>query len=155
MSLFSSKLNGWDQPLGLSVLPDLGGMDFGSIASFGPGAIQGWDAPIQTSIPNLGSMRDWNNPTLPKTGSGTPWTDKASLALGGLQAIGGLYNSFQQNKLAKKQFKHTRDVTNTNLTNQIQSYNTALEDRSRNRAHMEGRTQESADAYVEQHKARR
>jgi len=155
MSLFSSKLNGWDEPLGLSVLPDLGGMDFGSIASFSPQAIQGWDAPITTRMPAFDPSSLGSGKGVAAAKAGTPWTDKAGLALGGIATIGGLYNAFQQNKLAQKQFKHTRDVTNTNLTNQIQSYNTALEDRSRNRAHMEGRTQESADAYVEQHRARR
>lgn len=79
----------------------------------------------------------------------------AQLGLGAIGTIGGLMQSNKMLGLAKDQFKHTRDVTNTNLTNQIQSYNTALSDRSRTRAAMEGRDQASADRYVEENKLRR
>lgn len=77
------------------------------------------------------------------------------LALGGLQTLGNLYGSHQANKLAKDQFKFTKDVTNTNLTNQIQSYNTALADRSRARGAMEGQDQSSVEQYIDQNKLRR
>lgn len=79
----------------------------------------------------------------------------AQLGLGGLQALAGIWGSHQANKLAKDQFKFTKDITNTNLANQIQSYNTALSDRSNTRAVMEGRDQASAQAYVDQNKLRR
>lgn len=70
----------------------------------------------------------------------------------GLDAIGSLaniYGGFQANKLAKDQLSFAKDVTNTNLNNQIKSYNTALEDRARSRATAENRDQASADAYIE------
>ncbi len=75
----------------------------------------------------------------------------ASLALSGIQTIGNLWSMWQQNKLAKKQFKLTKDVTNTNLANQIKSYNTALFDRARGRAVMEGQTDAQRDAYIASH----
>lgn len=67
----------------------------------------------------------------------------------------GIYNAFQANKLAKKQFNFTKDITNTNLNNQMQSYNTALEDRIRARTAMEGRDASEADAYLDQHRLTR
>lgn len=79
----------------------------------------------------------------------------ARLGLGAIGTIGGLMNSRNMMSLARDQFKHARDVTNTNLTNQIQSYNTALADRARTRAAMEGRDMESANRYVEENKLRR
>ena len=79
----------------------------------------------------------------------------AQAGLAGLQAIMGFMGASKANKLANKQFKFTKDVTNTNLANQIQSYNTALTDRSNTRAVMEGRDQASSDRYIEQNRLRR
>lgn len=79
----------------------------------------------------------------------------AQLGLGGLQSLMGWQGAKQAQKMAKDQFKFTKDVTNTNLANQIQSYNTALTDRSNTRAAMEGRDQASSDRYIEQNKLRR
>ena len=62
----------------------------------------------------------WNMPTL-QTG------------LQGLATIGNLWGAFQGNKLARKQLSLATDAYNTNLTNQIKSYNTSLEDRIRSR----------------------
>lgn len=78
-----------------------------------------------------------------------------NLALGGLNTIGSLYAAFQQNALAKKQFAYTKNVTDTNLANQIKAYNTTLADRARSRAATEGQTQAQADAYVNDNKLNR
>ena len=71
--------------------------------------------------------------------------------LGGIQAIGNLWAAFQSAKLAKKQFKFTKDITNTNLNNQIKSYNTALTDRITSRAHTQGMSKDEANAYLASH----
>ncbi|QDH84030.1 hypothetical protein KMC60_gp57 [Achromobacter phage vB_AxyP_19-32_Axy11] len=70
------------------------------------------------------------------------------LGLGLLSSIGGIYSGMQANKLARDQFNFNKGVTETNLTNQIKSYNTSLEDRARSRAVTEGRDQASADEYI-------
>lgn len=70
------------------------------------------------------------------------------LGLGALGSLANIYSGFQANKLAKDQLNFTKSVTNTNLNNQIKSYNTALEDRARSRATAENRDQSTADAYI-------
>ncbi|QHJ80082.1 MAG: hypothetical protein [Caudoviricetes sp.] len=77
------------------------------------------------------------------------------LGLGALGSLANIYGGFQANKLAKDQLSFTKDVTNTNLNNQIKSYNTQLEDRARSRAVAENRDQSSADAYIEKNKLSR
>jgi hypothetical protein len=74
--------------------------------------------------------------------------DTAGLALGGLQTIGSLWNAFEARKQAGEQFAFAKDFANTNLANQIKSYNTILQDQSRARAFTEGQTAEQAAAYV-------
>lgn len=72
-------------------------------------------------------------------------------ALGAIQTLGSLWNSYQQQKLAKQAFQFQKEAFNTNLQNQEQSYNTALEDRIRSRYVNEGRSQAEADAYLKEH----
>jgi len=69
-------------------------------------------------------------------------------ALGAIQTLGSLWNSFQQNKLAKESFKFQKQAYNTNLENQEQSYNTALQDRINSRYVTEGKSQAEADSYI-------
>lgn len=75
----------------------------------------------------------------------------AGLILGGIQTLGSLWNSFQQNKLAKKSLALQTRAFETNLKNTTQSYNTALEDRIRARYNTEGRS-EQADSYIDRNK---
>ena len=76
------------------------------------------------------------------------------LVLGGVQALGNLWAAFQAQKLAKEQFNFQKGVTNTNLTNQIQSYNTSLADRINSRAFTEGRPEGYAEQYIDENKMR-
>lgn len=76
----------------------------------------------------------------------------AGLALGGLQTLGNIWAAFEANKLAKEQFKYTKSVTDTNMANQLKTYNTGLEDRSRSRAVVEGQSAETAQAYIDKNK---
>jgi hypothetical protein len=74
--------------------------------------------------------------------------DTARLAMTGLGTIGNLWAAFQAQKLAKKQFAFTKRITEANLANQVQSYNTTLEDRGRSRAFAEGQSASDAQAYI-------
>lgn len=84
------------------------------------------------------------------TGPGFFNTGNAQLVLGGIQTIGSLWNSFQQQKLAKETFAFNKQAYQTNLDNQRSTYNTALEDRIRSRYATEGRS-EQADSYIDNH----
>jgi len=81
--------------------------------------------------------------------------DTANLALTGLSTIGNLWAAFQAQKLAKEQFKYTKGVTETNLANQMKTYNTALTDRANNRAIVEGRDSAYTKSYIDENSLRR
>ena len=78
----------------------------------------------------------------------------ANLLVGGIGTIGNLWASYEAQKLAKQQFQYTKGVTDTNLANQIQSYNTTLSDRINARASMTGANQESVDKYLAENSLR-
>lgn len=109
----------------------------------------GFGAPsLSTGQYNVPSM---DTGSMPGSVGGLSGLQIGGLALGGLQALGNLWGMFQANKLAKKQFKYTKQVTDTNLANSIQSYNTTLEDRIRARSFTEGRDAGYADSYLKTH----
>lgn len=77
------------------------------------------------------------------------------LALGGLQALGNLYSSFQAQDLARKQFNFAKEFASANLANQIKSYNTRLDDKINSRAFTEGRPAGWAQDYLNQNRLTR
>lgn len=77
------------------------------------------------------------------------------LGLSGLGALNTIFQGRQANRLARDQLNFARDVTNTNLRNQVQSYNTALEDRARSRGVVEGRSTDYTDEYIERNRLSR
>jgi hypothetical protein len=99
-------------------------------------------------------------PTAPKTGGfGAPGSgglgfnlNTAGLALQGLGTIGSLWQAWQSNKLARDQFKSSKEFANINLANGIKSYNTNLEDRTRARTFTEGGTDQQAQSYIDKNR---
>lgn len=81
--------------------------------------------------------------------------DIAKLGLSGLGTLGNLWGAFQSAGLAKKQFNFTKDITEKNLANQIATYNTALSDRARSRAAVEGQTDTERQSYIDANSLRR
>lgn len=112
-----------------------------------PGATIGMGANLGTSAPTSFMSGSAN-----QLGLNVP---TFQLGLGALGSLANIYSGFQANKLAKDQLNFTKSVTNTNLNNQIKSYNTALEDRARSRATAENRDQSTADAYIAANKLTR
>lgn len=76
------------------------------------------------------------------------------LALGAIGTIGNLWAAWQAQKLAKEQFNFQKGVTNTNLANQIQTYNTALSGRAESRGYMQGDSSEQTSAYIQENQLR-
>ena len=109
---------------------------------------QGYNPPPPTMAPVPGTTPT----TAPVKGPGFfQEGGGAGLALGAIQTLGSLWNSFQQNKLAKKSLALQTRAFETNLANQTQTYNTALEDRINARYATEGRSSEAA-GYIERNK---
>lgn len=88
---------------------------------------------------DAGFKLGWNMPTF-------------QAGLQGLNTLGNVWGAWQAGKLAKDQLNFTKMVANTNLNNQIKSYNTALEDRARSRAAVEGQTAAQQQAYVDRNR---
>ena len=130
--------------------------DFSLLGSVGtPGVSTGLNlgsTGVGLQAPNTGFWAPGNKSVLGKPGAGgfgtdIGWnTETLGLGIQSLAAIGGLYNAFQSNKLANEQFNFTKEVTNTNLNNQIKTFNTTMEDRARARARLDGR--EDTEAYT-------
>lgn len=86
-----------------------------------------------------------------RTADGSLNTDNIGMVFGGVQALGNLWNSYQQHKIAKKGLALQERAFETNLANSTQTYNTALEDRIRARHFTEGKGQGATDSYLAEH----
>lgn len=147
--------NGYGYGYGQSM--NLGGTNSGGGANYGASLVD-----VLGSIQGLSMGGAGGNTTTTTPVNSTGWLSSLNrnapalqLGLGALSTLGGLYQSNRMMDLARDQFRHARDVTNTNLTNQIQSYNTALAGRANARGVMEGRDQESINRYIEENKLSR
>ena len=82
--------------------------------------------------------------------------DAARLGVGAAMGIGNIYTSLGQLGLAKDQFKFTKGMTEKNLANQTQAYNSELYNRERSRLGASGYSREDQDRlindYVERNK---
>lgn len=96
-----------------------------------------------------GSNNNNNNNTL---GFNIP---TLQLGLNALTSLAGIYNSWNMNKLAKQKFNLQKDFLNTNLNNQIKSYNNSLADQLRSRAATETGDVNAYDSLIEERKLTR
>ena len=69
----------------------------------------------------------------------------------GIGAVAGIWNAFQQQKLAREQMKFQKGAFTKQLGDQRQSYNTALEDRVRARHAFEEKGSGATDSYLSKH----
>lgn len=91
-------------------------------------------------------------------GEGTPIAmniGTGQMAIKGLATLGNLYGSLQSSKLAKEQFKFSKDFANKNLANQTQSYNTALSDRLTSRGVAQGQSSAEVQAAIDKNRLAR
>lgn len=76
----------------------------------------------------------------------------AQMGIGAISTLGSLWNSFQQNKIAKKSLALQERTFDTNLANQTKTYNTEMSDRIRTRYASERRDPSEAEGYIEKNK---
>lgn len=74
-----------------------------------------------------------------------------SIALGALQTLGNLWNSFQQVKLAKDSLNFQKQAYQTNLASTTKDYNTRLANDATVSGQMSGWSQEKTDQYIKEH----
>lgn len=74
------------------------------------------------------------------------------LALGGAQALGGLYLGMKQYNLAKEALAASKSQFERNFANQVKNTNTALEDRQRARVASNAGAYQSVGDYMNDHK---
>lgn len=99
------------------------------------------------------------SPTIPQMGytgaqQGSGFWSKdggAGMVLGGVQVLGNLWSSYQAHKMAKEQMAFAREQWDTNLANQTQTYNTALEDRIRGRYAEGVRSESEVQGEIDRH----
>lgn len=84
-------------------------------------------------------------------GGGLNFDNLGSLAES-LGSLGSLWAGFQANKVAKDALSFQKKSYNTNLANQLQSYNTALEDRMKARAGQMGLSEQETRALIERNR---
>lgn len=113
------------------------GLSFGTPSAGGAGAFGGSSYPVASGF-------NWQG-----LGKGI------NFGMQGLAALGNLWGGFQSAKLAKENFDFTKSVTNTNLDNQIKSYNTGLEDRARSRAAVEGQSPQETQDWIDRNRLTR
>lgn len=75
-----------------------------------------------------------------------------NMGLGALQSIGNLAMGFKSYNLMKDQNKMAKEAYNTNINNSIKANNSALEDRLRTRAQMNGQSEEEWKKEYEERK---
>lgn len=159
-------------------IPGMGSTGFNDISAFGvgtpvPNAVTGGTANIGVQgavqqptggLPNMQATTQQilaNSGMAPDAAAGAAgqqgWFGKIGgmegigTILDGIGDIGGIYAALKQLGLARQQLSLSRESYETNLTNQTQSYNTALEDRKRAQASAEGTSAAEVDAYLKKH----
>jgi len=127
-------------------------INMGGLPAFTPAQNTEWNTAL-AGLPTTGTPRQGGVTAPGGTDSGF------GLNLGTFQfgvdafgRLGNIWSGMQAQKLAKRQLDMIRSISDTNIGNQIQSYNTALGDRARSRAVAENRPQGEAEAYYQQNR---
>lgn len=72
--------------------------------------------------------------------------DTLRMGIGVAGGIANVWNGLQQNKLARASFNHQKGILDTNLANQIRSFNLQLDDKLRSRQVVEGTSDADREA---------
>lgn len=85
--------------------------------------------------------------TFMNEGGGLNLDNLAGLA-SGIGSLGAAWSGFQANRIARESLGFQKEAYNTNLSNQLQSYNTALSDKATAVAAQKGWSQKETDDYI-------
>ena len=125
-------------------------MGYGTISQFEPRVIQPYQPPpvtipsvstginLDSKLSTADTLAKAQKEAAEKAGKFGYNLDTAKFGIDALSALGGLYAGLQGVKQAKEQFNFQKDYANTNMANQIKSYNTTLGDRITSRAAQQG-----------------
>lgn len=103
-------------------------------------------SPLTTAAPAVDPVTGLAKPGFMQPGG------MLSVGIGAVSTLGNLWNSFQQNKLAKQSLALQTRAFETNLGNQTKTYNTGLEDRMRARAAATGQSEREVQSYINKNK---
>lgn len=127
-----------------------GGSGSGATAFAAPNTTNGMQAAGGLLPQN--TVRNWGAPQAFNAGANNGLgfnLGTGQLALGGLSALTGLMQGNKAMGLARDQFDFTKNLANTNLTNQVQSYNTSLADRLNARGVAQGQSAADIQAAID------
>lgn len=147
---------------GDSFVPNAGGFDFSSTL---PDYAQmgNWGGPATTFGGRVGEayngLTNGISNTLTRIGESgpvttfksMPGTDQMMALAGTASALGGLWNGYNQNRMAKKQFNLQRDMWNQQWGASKQQYNTQLADRQSARVASNPNAYQSVSSYMNQY----
>lgn len=110
--------------------------------------------PQQASMQGFGMPDNRPPPKTPDGGGifGPEGLSKISTISDVISGFGQIYAGIQANKIAKESLAFQKESYAENLGNQIQSYNTSLEDRARARYAQSNGTTAQADAYIDKNR---
>jgi len=87
-----------------------------------------------------------------KTADGRLDFDSIGSAMKGIASLGSVISAFQQNKLSRDSLNFSKEQWQTNLANQLSSYNMSVEDRAYSRAAQNNSAAGTAEEYYNRHK---
>lgn len=133
MSTYSLGGDGMNLPYSFGTNTGTSGSFLDTIGNYGSN--MSGNMPNQFPTPEqLTMLREANvdfmgRPIQPTSFADMSGLQKLSAGLGMVGNLANIWSGIQQNRLARDNFDFQKGVMNTNLANQIASYNTALEDR--------------------------
>lgn len=146
----------FNQSVAESMIPDFGNMS-SAAQTTALDNFRGSDVGIQAGPSGQQSALQgffFNAPNVNKTGAMTRGglnLDNIGALASGIGSAANIYTALANLGMARDQFDFQKQAYNTNLANQTQSYNTALEDRIRARYSAQGGTAADVDAYLQKH----
>lgn len=149
MDSYGDAFTGGFSPDSYGALSDWGSLNLGGPATTFTGKLgEAWNgftnkaSQLGTSISNSRPVQSFLN---------MPGTEQLNAIAGGITALNGVWNGYNQNKMANKQFNFQKDVWNQQWGASKKQYNTGLEDRQRARVASNPNAYQSVGSYMDKY----